>query len=73
MNIPHNLKLLREANSVDAANTLLAAGWILMAITPSTRDDHRLTYVFGWSETEAPIEPEKPARTPGNLSSDARQ
>ncbi len=73
MNIPSDLKLIREASSVDAANALLAVGWSLITVAPHGAREDRIVYIFGWTQAGSPPEPLKPARTPGNLASDARQ
>jgi hypothetical protein len=73
VNIPPDLKLIQQAASVEAANTLLAAGWTLITIASGSTKESGLVYVFGWAHSDLPPEPETPVRLSGNLASNARQ
>jgi hypothetical protein len=60
MNIPLDVKKIKDAFSVDQVNTHLMEGWMLIAITPRPGANGPL-YTLGWSE--AGSTPERARRT----------
>jgi hypothetical protein len=73
MTIPAQLQELREVNSCDAANQLLASGWVLVSSEVNLQATPWTSYFLLGRCASAKLSPSISAeRYSGNLAADAR-